>query len=97
MGAQPRNSVVMFSRAGCCLCDKALEVLEELRGELDLDITVHDIDSDPELQQRYALSVPVIFVNEKLALKGRVDPDRLRRRLKGGGILDRLSAHLGLR
>ena len=92
-----RNQVVMFSREGCCLCDDALEVLEELKDELDLEITVHDIAQDPELTARYGNSIPVIFVNEKLALKGRVDPVKLRRRLKGGGILDRLSAHFGLR
>ena len=87
----------MFSRAGCCLCDDALDVLNDLKVELDLEITVHDIDTDPVLTARYGQSIPVIFVNEKLALKGRVDPDRLRKRLKGGGILDRLSAHFGLR
>lgn len=97
MGATARNQVIMYSRAGCCLCDDALHVLHSLASELQLDITVHDIDTDPELTRLYGASIPVIFVNEKLALKGRVDRDRLRRRLKGGGILDRLSAHLGLR
>lgn len=95
--ATPRNQVVMFTRAGCCLCADALEVLKDLEGELDLAITVQDIAGAPELEQRYGRSIPVIFVNDKLALKGRIDPDRLRRRLKGGGILDRLSAHFGLR
>ena len=92
-----RNRVVMFSRNGCCLCDDALAVLERVKDELSLDITVQDIDLDPELKRDYALSIPVIFVNDQLALKGKVDPDRLRRRLKGGGILDRLSSRLGFR
>ena len=94
--SERRNAVVVFSRDGCCLCDDALAVLTSLSDELSLDITVHDIDTDPKWTADYGMSIPVVFVNEKLAFKGRIDPARLRRRLKGGGILSRLSAHFGL-
>ena len=91
-----RNRVVMFSRAGCCLCDEALEVLRGVEDELALDITVTDIAGDAELEERYGMSIPVVYLNEELAAKGHVEAGRLRRRLKGGGILGRLSKRLGL-
>jgi predicted thioredoxin/glutaredoxin len=43
------------------------------------------------------MSIPVVYLDGKLAAKGRVDPARLRRRLAGGGILERRSGKLGLR
>lgn len=96
MASTVRNVVVMYSRDGCCLCDDALAALRALEAELALDITVIDIAGNPELESRYGPSIPVVFVNDRLALKGRIDPEKLRRRLKGGGILARLSERLGL-
>ena len=92
-----RREVVVYSRAGCCLCDDALEVLAGLKDELALDIAVRDIAADPALEAEYGMSIPVVFVNGKLLFKGHVDADRLRRRLRGGGILARLSERLGFR
>lgn len=90
------NRVVVFSRAGCCLCDEALSELEALKAELSLSISVTDIAGDAELEARYGESIPVGYLNDQLAFKGHVDASRLRKRLRGGGILDRLSARFGL-
>jgi len=97
MTAAERHRVVMYSREGCCLCDDALVALQGLSDELALDIEVRDIGGDAELETTYGNSIPVVFVDTELAFKGRVDAARLRRRLKGGGILGRLSARLRLR
>lgn len=92
-----KHQVLVLTRQGCCLCDEAIDALGRLSGELGLDVKLVDIDSDPALQATYANSIPVVFVDDKLAFKGRVDVDRLRRRLGGGGILARLSERLGLK
>ena len=91
-----RHQVVMYSREGCCLCDEAHEALVRMKDELGLDIQVRDIGGDAKLEAEYGQSIPVVFVDELLVFKGRIDPVRLRRRLKGGGILGRLSARLRL-
>ena len=92
-----RHQVLVLTREGCCLCDDAVEALGTVSDELGLDVKLVDIDSDPALQATYARSIPVVFVDDKLAFKGRIDVGRLRRRLGGGGILARLSERLGLR
>ena len=86
-----------MSRDGCCLCDDALAVLHEVAGEVSLEIQVTDVDSDAELKRLYGESIPVVFVDGKLAFKGHVDKKRLLKRFQGGGILGRLSAKLGMK
>jgi hypothetical protein len=53
-------SLILYTRAGCCLC----EGLEERLRELGLrePPRLVDVDSDPALQARYGLSVPVLAV-----------------------------------
>ena len=50
--------LVLFTRQGCCLCE-GLE--ERLRG-LDPPprLTLVDVDTDPELQARFGLVVPLL-------------------------------------
>lgn len=90
-----RHQVLVLTRAGCSLCDDAIDALGSVADELGLDVKLVDIDSDPALEATYARSIPVVFVDDKLAFKGRIDVERLRRRLGGGGILARLSERLG--
>ncbi len=46
----------MYERRDCGLCAEAYEALRRLRIEVERV----DIDSDAELQERYALRVPVL-------------------------------------
>lgn len=54
------QELLLFSRQGCCLC----EGLEEKLGALDppQPLRVIDVDTDPALQARYGLTVPVLAV-----------------------------------
>jgi len=54
------QALLLFSRRGCCLCERLEHQLRLL--EPPLPLRVCDIDVDPDLQARYALKVPVLAV-----------------------------------
>jgi glutaredoxin len=70
--------VTIYSRSNCHLCEVALDVLEEMRGELDFQIVKILIDKDPVLEEKYGEQVPVILINGEPHDFFRVDPERFR-------------------
>lgn len=52
--------LVLYSRQGCCLCAGLEEKLRTLPNLPPL--LVVDVDSDPTLQARYGLEVPLLAV-----------------------------------
>ena len=65
--------VTLYTRAGCCLCDDAKQVLLDARRRAAFDYEEVDIDRDPELVARYNDEVPVIAINGAKAFKYRLD------------------------
>ena len=51
--------LTVYSRPQCHLCEQLLEELEALAAGR-AEVTVVDIDSDPALQARYLLRIPVV-------------------------------------
>jgi glutaredoxin len=76
------HRVTVFSAANCSLCERALEVLEELHAELAFELERVDIDGDPELEARYRELLPVVEVDGEQAFTYFVDADALRSRLR---------------
>ena len=69
--------VTVFVKEGCHLCDMVEEEIRSAAGQ-EVDLTVVDIDSDPALQERYWVRIPVVTVNgeeifeaKMMDLKGR--------------------------
>ena len=81
MSTEPR--VVVLTRPGCHLCDRAVAVVAEVCAEVGADWTTRDVDADPELRRRYTDEVPVTFVDGAQHDFWRVDPQRLRAALGG--------------
>jgi glutaredoxin len=71
----------VYTRAGCCCCDKALDVLREFQRRSRFEIATVDIDDDPELVAKYNTEVPVVVVNGKVRFRGVVNPVLLERLL----------------
>ncbi len=71
------HQVILYTRAGCHLCDDARKLLARhgLRPELI------DIDADPQLRERYTTCVPVVVIDGKERFRGRVNEVLLRRLL----------------
>ncbi len=73
--------VILYTRAGCHLCDEAREVVSRTCAALDQDWTESDVDADPELRARYGDEVPVATVDGEVVGFWRIDPERLREAL----------------
>lgn len=70
--------VVVYTRAGCHLCQVACDVLVE-HG---LEPRQVDIDQHPELRRQFDTCVPVVAIDGKERFRGRVNPVLLRRLLR---------------
>ena len=64
--------VTLYTRAGCCLCDDAKQVIQAARAGAEFDYQEIDIDTDPDLLRLYHDEVPVIAINRVKAFKYRV-------------------------
>jgi glutaredoxin len=71
----------VYSRAQCCCCHKALDLLREYQARSGFAIEEIDIDTDPELVAKYNTEVPVVTVNGKVRFRGVVNPALLNRLL----------------
>ena len=75
-----RPVVVVYTRQGCGLCRTAEElVAAEARGA---DVRLVDVDTDPELQRRYHVRVPVVTVDGAIVAEGLVAPGAIRRAVR---------------
>lgn len=72
------HSVLLYTRAGCHLCDVAREILES-HGLTPQSV---DIDADPVLRAKYDWQVPVVVIDGRERFFGRVDPVLLKRLLR---------------
>jgi thiol-disulfide isomerase/thioredoxin len=80
-------ALTLYSRPGCHLCDDMKAIVERVIRSLPGPITVEEVDisTDPALEARYGLEIPVLLVNGKKAAKVRATEDELRRVLAGRG------------
>jgi glutaredoxin len=69
--------VVLYTRAGCHLCQDAEAVLVRARTEMPFELRLMDIDADPELADRYGVRVPVVAIDGVEHFEYEVPPDLL--------------------
>jgi glutaredoxin len=80
----PTWRVVMYTRAGCHLCDEAWTLLETARPRYRFVLEKVDVDADADFKERYGLEVPVVEVNGKVRFRGVVNAVLLRRLFDAG-------------
>ena len=71
----------LYTKPGCPLCEEARELLDELKGELPLEVETDNIYESPELFERYRYRVPVIRREETDVLELKFTLEDLRRAL----------------
>lgn len=71
-----RPVVTVYSRQGCGLCATA-EDLARREGRR-AEVVVVDVDTDPELQRRYNVRVPVVVVDGREVAEVVVEPGTVR-------------------
>ena len=70
--ALDRMTVTLYTRAQCCCCGSAREVLEEYRETYGF--TLEEVDaSDPAFESRIGPTVPVTAVDGKVRFRGEVN------------------------
>jgi glutaredoxin len=77
--------VVVYTRAQCGCCHKALDLLEGYRRRHGFSLETVDSDADPALVERYNTTVPVVAIDGKVRFKGVVNPVLFERLLEAEG------------
>ncbi len=75
-------TVVLYGRAGCCLCDEARDVLLRARRQHPFTLLERDIEADEALLRSYLERIPVVTIDGVEAFELFVDEDELARRLR---------------
>ena len=75
--------IVLYSKAGCHLCDEARDYLEDLAADFEFDLAEIDIRSDDALFERYRYRIPVIVVDGVERLEGCIEAADVRALLDG--------------
>ena len=71
------DSLQVYSRQGCHLCELLIEELLPLvRGKLEVEVL--DIDSRPEWVEAYGTRVPVVEYRERFVCQYQLDADAVR-------------------
>jgi glutaredoxin len=73
--------VTLYTRAGCCLCEEAKQVLAAARGHAAFEFEEIDIDRHPEWLPLYNDEVPVIAIDGRKAFKYKVSMDDFLKKL----------------
>jgi len=76
------HEVVVYSRRACHLCDVVKESLTRLQAQAEFTWKEIDIDTDPELRDRYNDEVPVIFIDGRKAFKYHMNESDFLRKLQ---------------
>jgi glutaredoxin len=77
--------VVLYSRAGCCLCDDARAVLHRVRRQVPFELSERDIESDEALARAYLERIPVVEIDGVEEFELFVDEAALARALAAPG------------
>ena len=73
--------VVLYTAAGCHLCERARAGLADVRAEVGFDLREVDITGDPALEAEYREWLPVVEIDGERAFVYFVPPDAFRRRI----------------
>jgi glutaredoxin len=74
--------IVIYTRAGCHLCEEAERLLLSRRANYSLVIKTIDVDLNVELTSRFGDCVPVVTINGTERFRGGVAPALLDRVLR---------------
>lgn len=75
--------LTLYTRAGCCLCDKAEVLIQRVRRDVPFEFEVVDVGLRPEDEARYGAHIPVVALDGEVVLVSKVSEFWLRRVLAG--------------
>jgi glutaredoxin len=69
--------VVLYTRAGCHLCDTARDVLMAERSRSPFELVEVDIAGHDDLEREYGIRIPVVEIDGEERFEYEVDPAEL--------------------
>ena len=75
-------TIEVMTKRDCCLCDDAKAIIEQVIVEIPAELKLTDIESDPELFERYKEKIPVVLINGEESFVYKVHPITLRKKLE---------------
>jgi thiol-disulfide isomerase/thioredoxin len=78
------TTLTLYSRPGCHLCDEMKAVVQRVVHATAAPIGIEEIDisTDPALEARYGLEIPVLLIDGKKVAKYRVTEEVMTRLLR---------------
>jgi peroxiredoxin len=74
----------VYVKKDCGLCGPLWETVQKVKKDIDFEAEKIDIATDPELQRKYALEVPVVLIDGRKAFKGSMTEQAFKKKLKRG-------------
>ena len=81
MAPAPPVPVVLYTRSGCHLCDEMKSEVARSTPSVPFELAEVDVDTDPALAERFALTLPVLEIAGRVAFEGRVRAEDFERAL----------------
>ncbi len=70
--------VTLYSRSGCHLCEVAKLQLRALQRTFSFTLEEINIESDPELERRFLIEIPVVAVSGEVVTQESIDLAKVR-------------------
>jgi glutaredoxin len=77
-----KTELWLYTRKDCCLCEEMKSILGRVAERVSFALEEIDVDTSPELQEKYGNEVPVLFINGRKAFKYRLTAKELEQRLR---------------
>ena len=76
--------LTIYSRPGCHLCDEMKAIVTRVTASSAGAVRIDEVDisTDPQLEERYGLEIPVLLVEGKKVAKYRITEEALVRLLR---------------
>lgn len=74
--------LTLYTRRDCELCREMEAVIDEVLARIPVRLERVEIDGNADLEARFGLEVPVLFVNQRKAFKYRCTQRELKKRLE---------------
>jgi len=83
--------ITIMSRPECHLCHVVARVAAWVQEEFAFQLTIIDIDRDEQLRQQYGDRIPVVLLDDREILSGKVTGGQLRKAIKKARWRDPIS------
>jgi len=80
--------LTLYSRPGCHLCDEMKAVVQRAARSSAAPVRIDEIDisTDPDLEARYGVEIPVLLIDGRKAAKYRTTEEDVARMIAATGL-----------